>query len=198
MPDPKTSQQIMDRVLRIKPVFAKANNKEGYAYLNSRFRTDVNIKSPMSGYSGGRSANNQNKFNTDQKLKQYYGGNTTSRSSANRAAKTSSKLHTMLNNKLYQASKLYATNPDRANRQFSRAMSKANSMYEKITKEVGVNNVIATNTFKMKNRFSGAFTNPQLAKKPLQTALLKDEVSYRMSNVKPGSIYDQYLKNKNK
>ena len=104
----------------------------------------------------------------------------------------------MLNNKLYQASKLYATNPDRANRQFSRAMSKANSMYEKITKEVGVNSVIATNTFKMKNKFSGAFTNPQLSKKPLQTALLKDEVSYRMSNVKRGSIYDQYLKNKNK
>lgn len=197
MPDPKTSQQIMNRVLRIKPVFAKANNEEGYAYLNSRFRTDLNVKNPMSGYSG-RSANNQDKFNTDQKLKQYYGGNTTSRSSANRAAKTSSKLHTMLNNKLYQASKLYATNPDRANRQFSRAMSKANSMYEKITKEVGVNSVIATNTFKMKNKFSGAFTNPQLSKKPLQTALLKDEVSYRMSNVKRGSIYDQYLKNKNK
>lgn len=195
MPDPKTSQQIMNRVLRIKPVFAKANNEEGYAYLNSRFRTDLNVKNPMSGYSG-RSANNQDKFNTDQKLKQYYGGNTTSRSSANRAAKTSSKLHTMLNNKLYQASKLYATNPDRANRQFSRAMSKANSMYEKITKEVGVNSVIATNTFKMKNKFSGAFTNPQLSKKPLQTALLKDEVSYRMSNVKRGSIYDQYLKNK--
>lgn len=197
MPDPKTSQQIMNRVLRIKPVFAKANNEEGYAYLNSRFRTDLNVKNPMSGYSG-RSANNQDKFNTDQKLKQYYGGNTTSRSSANRAAKTSSKLHTMLNNKLYQASKLYATNPDRANRQFSRAMSKANSMYEKITKEVGVNSVIATNTFKMKNKFSGAFTNPQFSKKPLQTALLKDEVSYRMSNVKRGSIYDQYLKNKNK
>ena len=197
MPDPKTSQQIMNRVLRIKPVFAKANNEEGYAYLNSRFRTDLNVKNPMSGYSG-RSANNQDKFNTDQKLKQYYGGNTTSRSSANRAAKTSSKLHTMLNNKLYQASKLYATNPDRANRQFSRAMSKANSMYEKITKEVGVNSVIATNTFKMKNKFSGAFTNPQLSKKPLQTALLKDEVSYKMSNVKRGSIYDQYLKNKNK
>jgi hypothetical protein len=197
MPDPKTSQQIMNRVLRIKPVFAKANNEEGYAYLNSRFRTDLNVKNPMSGYTG-RSANNQDKFNTDQKLKQYYGGNTTSRSSANRAAKTSSKLHTMLNNKLYQASKLYATNPDRANRQFSRAMSKANSMYEKITKEVGVNSVIATNTFKMKNKFSGAFTNPQLSKKPLQTALLKDEVSYRMSNVKRGSIYDQYLKNKNK
>ena len=197
MPDPKTSQQIMNRVLRIKPVFAKANNEEGYAYLNSRFRTDLNVKNPMSGYSG-RSANNQDKFNTDQKLKQYYGGNTTSRSSANRAAKTSSKLHTMLNNKLYQASKLYATNPDRANRQFSRAMSKANSMYEKIIKEVGVNSVIATNTFKMKNKFSGAFTNPQLSKKPLQTALLKDEVSYRMSNVKRGSIYDQYLKNKNK
>lgn len=197
MPDPKTSQQIMNRVLRIKPVFAKANNEEGYAYLNSRFRTDLNVKNPMSGYSG-RSANNQDKFNTDQKLKQYYGGNTTSRSSANRAAKTSSKLYTMLNNKLYQASKLYATNPDRANRQFSRAMSKANSMYEKITKEVGVNSVIATNTFKMKNKFSGAFTNPQLSKKPLQTALLKDEVSYRMSNVKRGSIYDQYLKNKNK
>lgn len=197
MPDPKTSQQIMNRVLRIKPVFAKANNEEGYAYLNSRFRTDLNVKNPMSGYSG-RSANNQDKFNTDQKLKQYYGGNTTSRSSANRAAKTSSKLHTMLNNKLYQASKLYATNPDRANRQFSRAMSKANSMYEKITKEVGVNSVIATNTFKMKNKFSGAFTNPQFSKKPLQTALLKDEVSYKMSNVKPGSIYDQYLKNKNK
>ena len=197
MPDPKTSQQIMNRVLRIKPVFAKANNEEGYAYLNSRFRTDLNVKNPMSGYSG-RSANNQDKFNTDQKLKQYYGGNTTSRSSANRAAKTSSKLHTMLNNKLYQASKLYATNPDRANRQFSRAMSKANSMYEKITKEVGVNSVIATNTFKMKNKFSGAFTNPQLSKKPLQTALLKDEVSYRMYNVKRGSIYDQYLKNKNK
>ena len=195
MPDPKTSQQIMNRVLRIKPVFAKANNEEGYAYLNSRFRTDLNVKNPMSGYSG-RSANNQDKFNTDQKLKQYYGGNTTSRSSANRAAKTSSKLHTMLNNKLYQASKLYATNPDRANRQFSRAMSKANSMYEKIIKEVGVNSVIATNTFKMKNKFSGAFTNPQLSKKPLQTALLKDEVSYRMSNVKRGSIYDQYLKNK--
>lgn len=195
MPDPKTSQQIMNRVLRIKPVFAKANNEEGYAYLNSRFRTDLNVKNPMSGYTG-RSANNQDKFNTDQKLKQYYGGNTTSRSSANRAAKTSSKLHTMLNNKLYQASKLYATNPDRANRQFSRAMSKANSMYEKITKEVGVNSVIATNTFKMKNKFSGAFTNPQLSKKPLQTALLKDEVSYRMSNVKRGSIYDQYLKNK--
>ena len=189
MPDPKTSQQIMNRVLRIKPVFAKANNEEGYAYLNSRFRTDLNVKNPMSGYSG-RSANNQDKFNTDQKLKQYYGGNTTSRSSANRAAKTSSKLHTMLNNKLYQASKLYATNPDRANRQFSRAMSKANSMYEKITKEVGVNSVIATNTFKMKNKFSGAFTNPQFSKKPLQTALLKDEVSYKMSNVKPGSIYD--------
>lgn len=197
MPDPKTSQQIMNRVLRIKPVFAKANNEEGYAYLNSRFRTDLNVKNPMSGYSG-RSANNQDKFNTDQKLKQYYGGNTTSRSSANRAAKTSSKLHTMLNNKLYQASKLYATNPDRANRQFSRAMSKANSMYEKITKEVGVNSVIATNTFKMKNKFSGAFTNPQFSKKPLQTALLKDEVSYKMSNVKRGSIYDQYLKNKNK
>ena len=197
MPDPKTSQQIMNRVLRIKPVFAKANNEEGYAYLNSRFRTDLNVKNPMSGYTG-RSAKNQDKFNTDQKLKQYYGGNTTSRSSANRAAKTSSKLHTMLNNKLYQASKLYATNPDRANRQFSRAMSKANSMYEKITKEVGVNSVIATNTFKMKNKFSGAFTNPQLSKKPLQTALLKDEVSYKMSNVKPGSIYDQYLKNKNK
>ena len=197
MPDPKTSQQIMNRVLRIKPVFAKANNEEGYAYLNSRFRTDLNVKNPMSGYTG-RSANNQDKFNTDQKLKQYYGGNTTSRSSANRAAKTSSKLHTMLNNKLYQASKLYATNPDRANRQFSRAMSKANSMYEKIIKEVGVNSVIATNTFKMKNKFSGAFTNPQLSKKPLQTALLKDEVSYRMSNVKRGSIYDQYLKNKNK
>lgn len=197
MPDPKTSQQIMNRVLRIKPVFAKANNEEGYAYLNSRFRTDLNVKNPMSGYSG-RSANNQDKFNTDQKLKQYYGGNTTSRSSANRAAKTSSKLYTMLNNKLYQASKLYATNPDRANRQFSRAMSKANSMYEKIIKEVGVNSVIATNTFKMKNKFSGAFTNPQLSKKPLQTALLKDEVSYRMSNVKRGSIYDQYLKNKNK
>ena len=197
MPDPKTSQKIMNRVLRIKPVFAKANNEEGYAYLNSRFRTDLNVKNPMSGYSG-RSANNQDKFNTDQKLKQYYGGNTTSRSSANRAAKTSSKLHTMLNNKLYQASKLYATNPDRANRQFSRAMSKANSMYEKITKEVGVNSVIATNTFKMKNKFSGAFTNPQFSKKPLQTALLKDEVSYKMSNVKPGSIYDQYLKNKNK
>jgi len=197
MPDPKTSQQIMNRVLRIKPVFAKANNEEGYAYLNSRFRTDLNVKNPMSGYTG-RSANNQDKFNTDQKLKQYYGGNTTSRSSANRAAKTSSKLHTMLNNKLYQASKLYATNPDRANRQFSRAMSKANSMYEKITKEVGVNSVIATNTFKMKNKFSGAFTNPQFSKKPLQTALLKDEVSYRMSNVKRGSIYDQYLKNKNK
>ena len=195
MPDPKTSQQIMNRVLRIKPVFAKANNEEGYAYLNSRFRTDLNVKNPMSGYTG-RSANNQDKFNTDQKLKQYYGGNTTSRSSANRAAKTSSKLHTMLNNKLYQASKLYATNPDRANRQFSRAMSKANSMYEKIIKEVGVNSVIATNTFKMKNKFSGAFTNPQLSKKPLQTALLKDEVSYRMSNVKRGSIYDQYLKNK--
>jgi len=195
MPDPKTSQQIMNRVLRIKPVFAKANNEEGYAYLNSRFRTDLNVKNPMSGYTG-RSANNQDKFNTDQKLKQYYGGNTTSRSSANRAAKTSSKLHTMLNNKLYQASKLYATNPDRANRQFSRAMSKANSMYEKITKEVGVNSVIATNTFKMKNKFSGAFTNPQFSKKPLQTALLKDEVSYRMSNVKRGSIYDQYLKNK--
>ena len=194
MPDPKTSQQIMNRVLRIKPVFAKANNEEGYAYLNSRFRTDLNVKNPMSGYSG-RSANNQDKFNTDQKLKQYYGGNTTSRSSANRAAKTSSKLHTMLNNKLYQASKLYATNPDRANRQFSRAMSKANSMYEQITKEVGVNSVIATNTFKMKNKFSGAFTNPQLSKKPLQTALLKDEVSYKMSNVKRGSIYDQYLKN---
>lgn len=194
MPDPKTSQQIMNRVLRIKPVFAKANNKEGYAYLNSRFRTDLNVKNPMSGYSG-RSANNQDKFNTDQKLKQYYGGNTTSRSSANRAAKTSSKLHTMLNNKLYQASKLYATNPDRANRQFSRAMSKANSMYEQITKEVGVNSVIATNTFKMKNKFSGAFTNPQMSKKPLQTALLKDEVSYKMSNVKRGSIYDQYLKN---
>ena len=197
MPDPKTSQQIMNRVLRIKPVFAKANNEEGYAYLNSRFRTDLNVKNPMSGYTG-RSANNQDKFNTDQKLKQYYGGNTTSRSSANRAAKTSSKLHTMLNNKLYQASKLYATNPDRANRQFSRAMSKANSMYEKITKEVGVNSVIATNTFKMKNKFSGAFTNPQFSKKPLQTALLKDEVSYKMSNVKRGSIYDQYLKNKNK
>ena len=197
MPDPKTSQQIMNRVLRIKPVFAKANNEEGYAYLNSRFRTDLNVKNPMSGYSG-RSANNQDKFNTDQKLKQYYGGNTTSRSSANRAAKTSSKLYTMLNNKLYQASKLYATNPDRANRQFSRAMSKANSMYEKITKEVGVNSVIATNTFKMKNKFSGAFTNPQFSKKPLQTALLKDEVSYKMSNVKRGSIYDQYLKNKNK
>ena len=197
MPDPKTSQQIMNRVLRIKPVFAKANNEEGYAYLNSRFRTDLNVKNPMSGYTG-RSANNQDKFNTDQKLKQYYGGNTTSRSSANRAAKTSSKLHTMLNNKLYQASKLYATNPDRANRQFSRAMSKANSMYEKIIKEVGVNSVIATNTFKMKNKFSGAFTNPQFSKKPLQTALLKDEVSYKMSNVKPGSIYDQYLKNKNK
>ena len=195
MPDPKTSQQIMNRVLRIKPVFAKANNEEGYAYLNSRFRTDLNVKNPMSGYTG-RSANNQDKFNTDQKLKQYYGGNTTSRSSANRAAKTSSKLHTMLNNKLYQASKLYATNPDRANRQFSRAMSKANSMYEKITKEVGVNSVIATNTFKMKNKFSGAFTNPQFSKKPLQTALLKDEVSYRMSNVKRGSIYDKYLKNK--
>lgn len=194
MPDPKTSQQIMNRVLRIKPVFAKANNEEGYAYLNSRFRTDLNVKNPMSGYSG-RSANNQDKFNTDQKLKQYYGGNTTSRSSANRAAKTSSKLHTMLNNKLYQASKLYATNPDRANRQFSRAMSKANSMYEQITKEVGVNSVIATNTFKMKNKFSGAFTNPQMSKKPLQTALLKDEVSYKMSNVKRGSIYDQYLKN---
>ena len=197
MPDPKTSQQIMNRVLRIKPVFAKANNEEGYAYLNSRFRTDLNVKNPMSGYSG-RSANNQDKFNTDQKLKQYYGGNTTSRSSANRAAKTSSKLYTMLNNKLYQASKLYATNPDRANRQFSRAMSKANSMYEKITKEVGVNSVIATNTFKMKNKFSGAFTNPQFSKRPLQTALLKDEVSYKMSNVKRGSIYDQYLKNKNK
>ena len=197
MPDPKTSQQIMNRVLRIKPVFAKANNEEGYAYLNSRFRTDLNVKNPMSGYTG-RSANNQDKFNTDQKLKQYYGGNTTSRSSANRAAKTSSKLYTMLNNKLYQASKLYATNPDRANRQFSRAMSKANSMYEKITKEVGVNSVIATNTFKMKNKFSGAFTNPQFSKKPLQTALLKDEVSYKMSNVKRGSIYDQYLKNKNK
>tara|TARA_R100000951_G_scaffold60009_1_gene50425 strand:- start:42 stop:635 length:594 start_codon:yes stop_codon:yes gene_type:complete len=197
MPDPKTSQQIMDRVLRIKPVFAKANNKEGYAYLNSRFRTDLNVKNPMSGYSG-RSSNNQDKFNTDQKLKQYYGGNTTSRSSANRAAKTSSKLHTMLNNKLYQASKLYATNPDRANRQFSKAMSKANSMYEQITKEVGVNSVIATNTFKMKNKFSGAFTNPQMSKKPLQTALLKDEVSYKMSNVKRGSIYDQYLKNQKK
>ena len=197
MPDPKTSQQIMDRVLRIKPVFAKANNKEGYAYLNSRFRTDLNVKNPMSGYSG-RSANNQEKFNTDQKLKQYYGGNSTQRNSANRAAKTSSKLHTMLNNKLYQASKLYATNPDKANRQFARAMSKANNMYEKITKDVGVNSVIATNTFKMKNRFSGAFTNPQFSKKPLQTALLKDEVSYKMSNVNRGSIYDQYLKSKNK
>jgi len=49
MPDPKTSQQIMDRVLRIKPVFGKANNKEGYSYLNSRFRTDLDIKNPMSG-----------------------------------------------------------------------------------------------------------------------------------------------------
>ena len=198
MPDPIISKQIMNRVLTVKPIFAKANNKEGYAYLNSRFRTNVDIKSPMSGYSG-RSANNQDKFNTDQKLKQYYGGSSTQRSSANTAAKTSSNIHTMLNQKLYAASKTYATNPDKANRQFTRAMSKANKMYKSMTKKVGTNSVISKNTYKMMNRFSGAFTNPQLKNSPLKTAVLKSVVSYKNYNKpKVGSAYDQLLKNRKK
>jgi hypothetical protein len=199
MPDPKTSKSIMNRVLTVKPIFAKANNKEGYAYLNSRFRTNVDVKSPMSGNSGGRSSNNQKKSQTDQLLKTYYGGNPTQRSSANKAAKTSSNIHTMLNQKLYTASKTYATNPNKANREFTRAMSKANRMYKSIINKVGTNSVISKNTYKMMNRFSGAFTNPQLKNSPLKTAVLKSVVSYENYNKpKVGSAYDQLLQNRKK
>ena len=199
MPDPKTSKSIMNRVLTVKPLFAKANNKEGYAYLNSRFRTNVDVKSPMSGNSGGRSSNNQKKSKTDQLLKTYYGGNPTQRSSANKGAKISSDIHTMLNRELYTASKTYANNPDKANRQFKRVMSKANRMYKRMTNKVGNNSVISKNTYKMMNRFSGAFTNPQLKDNPLKTAVLKSEVSYKNYN-KPtvGSAYDQLLQNRKK
>lgn len=133
MPDKKkkitnesASSKVQSYLSNTKTTFTKSDTKK-YPYLGSQFQFDSKVFNPMKnqgptqrGYTystsdgtgtsrvGSNTHYNEAKYNQDQSLKGYFGGNKAQRKSAEKGAKRAASISSDLQKGMYNASKLLA------------------------------------------------------------------------------------------
>ena len=171
MPDKKkkvsnesTAQNVQRYTSNVKPAFAKSDNKQ-YPYLGSRFQFDTEIFNPMKNQGPTPNTHySEAKYNQDQSLKSYFGGNSKYRKSAEKAAKASSSIHSSLSKSVYDASKQLSSGQDfRADITMSESLKKARASYKSdVLKEVGGKSPVAEGTYRNISRLSNAYYGPRI------------------------------------